>query len=167
MADSNQRERLRIEVERLYAEHGPALLAYAISLVGDRATAEDALHQVFLKLMAGKIPWPAEPKPYLFRAVRNTVLNARRVTSRQTDIESAALFVSPSGLDEAGRELERALAEIPDDQRQIVVLKIWGGFTLEEAAELAGISPNTAASRYRYALTKLRQRMSAFVKEES
>jgi RNA polymerase sigma-70 factor, ECF subfamily len=165
MADSNKREGLQIEVERLYAEYGPALLAYATSLVRDRATAEDALHQVFLTLMAGRVTLPAEPKPYLFRAVRNRVFNANRVKLRQTDLESAALFIPPSGFAKAGWELEKALDEIPDDQRQIVVLKIWGGFTLEEAAELLGVSPNTAASRYRYALAKLRQRMTVFVKE--
>jgi RNA polymerase sigma-70 factor (ECF subfamily) len=165
MADSNQREGLRSEVERLYAEYGPALLVYANSLVRDRATAEDALHQVFLKLLTGKVNLPSEPKPYLFRAVRNGVFNANRMKLRQTDLDSAALFVSPPGFADAGLELEKALADLPDDQRQIVVLKIWGGFTLEEAAELAGVSPNTAGSRYRYAVAKLRQRMAVFVKE--
>ena len=52
--------------------------------------------------------------------------------------------------------LQSALASLPDEQREVVVLKIWGQLTFEEAAAVIGVSPNTAASRYRYALEKLK-----------
>lgn len=149
----------RAEVERLYADLGPVLLLYGAAITGDRARAEDALHQVFLKLLSGKVPMPMEARPYLFRAMRNAVLNSRRAASRDVELTSASLFHSPRGLEGQAHELERALADLPPDQRQMVVLKVWGGLTLEEAAELAEVSPNTAASRYRYALRKLRERM--------
>ena len=55
--------------------------------------------------------------------------------------------------------LESALAELPPEQREAVHLKAWGGFTFEEIASALGISPNTAASRYRYGLDKLRTRL--------
>ena len=147
-------------VGRLYEELGPALLAYARSIVHDPAEAEDAIQQVFMKLMDGA--WPREPRPYLFRAVRNTCLNRRRALGRlvaATDPSPA--FVAPDGLADAARDLEAALRELPAEQREVVVLRVWGEMTLEEAAAVVGAPANTVASRYRYALAKLRQRLGA------
>ena len=75
----------RDEVEALYRQHGPALLAYAASLLTSRALAEDLLHQVFLSLMKSKVPMPDNPKAYLFRAVRSATRNVHRLnqTERQ------------------------------------------------------------------------------------
>ena len=47
--------------------------------------------------------------------------------------------------------------QLPEEQREVLVLKIWSDFTFAEIAEQLAISPNTAASRYRYALTALRR----------
>jgi RNA polymerase sigma-70 factor, ECF subfamily len=55
--------------------------------------------------------------------------------------------------------LQAALLELPEEQREVVVLRIWSGMTLAEVADLSGVSLNTAASRYRYALEKLRERL--------
>jgi RNA polymerase sigma-70 factor (ECF subfamily) len=53
--------------------------------------------------------------------------------------------------------LQSALRTLPGEQREVVVLRIWGQLTYEEAAAVIGISPNTAASRYRYGIEKLRE----------
>jgi RNA polymerase sigma factor (sigma-70 family) len=53
--------------------------------------------------------------------------------------------------------LQSALRRLPDEQREIVVLRVWGQLTFEEAAAIIGVSPNTAASRYRYGLAKLKE----------
>ena len=50
----------------------------------------------------------------------------------------------------------RRLAGLPQEQREVIVLKIWHEHTFEEIGELLEISPNTAAGRYRYGLQKLR-----------
>jgi len=64
--------------------------------------------------------------------------------------------------DYAGEQnLRRALGVLPDDQRQVVVLHVWGQLTFSQIGDLLGVSSNTAASRYRYALAKLRDEMSA------
>ena len=55
--------------------------------------------------------------------------------------------------------MANALAELPPDQRVIVHLKLWEGLTFDAIAETLEISPNTAASRYRYGLDKLRDRL--------
>ena len=64
---------------------------------------------------------------------------------------------SPDGSRETSLALQSALRMLPGEQREIVVLRIWGALTFEEAAAVIGISPNTAASRYRYGIAKLKE----------
>jgi len=150
----------REEVERLYAQHGPGLVAYACSILGDRAAAEDVLHQVFLKLLERSVLAPDDSRTYLYRAVRNTALNVRRSRSRLVEFDSQpAWFEAPSGSAGEAIALELALKELPSEQREVIMMRLWGGMTLEEAAAVLEIAPNTAASRYRYGLAKLRQRL--------
>jgi RNA polymerase sigma-70 factor, ECF subfamily len=149
-------------VQKLYEELGGALLAYARSIVRDPAEAEDAVQQVFLKLMSAQAAMPREPRPYLFRAVRNTCLNRRRGQGREVGAQEAhPRFVAPDGLDGLAWDLETALQQLPQDQCEVVVLRVWGEMTLEETAQVLGVPANTVASRYRYALAKLRQRFGA------
>jgi RNA polymerase sigma-70 factor (ECF subfamily) len=70
----------------------------------------------------------------------------------------APLFIAPAGLDDLALDLEQALDELPREQREVVVLRVWGQLTIDETARLLGVPPNTAASRYRYALARLRHR---------
>ena len=149
----------RESVERLYDQHGPALLAYACAVLRHRAAAEDVLQQVFLNLLKGS-SLPENSQAYLYRAVRNAALNARRSVSREVELNPEdPWFTAPAGTQADALALQSALTELPVEQREIVVMRIWGGLTLEEAAAALEISPNTAASRYRYALEKLRQRL--------
>jgi RNA polymerase sigma-70 factor (ECF subfamily) len=60
---------------------------------------------------------------------------------------------------EQSARLEQALASLPPEQREVIALKVDGGLKFHEIAAVLGTSPNTAASRYRYALEKLRERM--------
>jgi RNA polymerase sigma-70 factor, ECF subfamily len=157
------------EVRRLYDQHGPALVAFACSIVADTATAEDVVHQIFLRLLRGDTLIPELPVAYLYRAVRNAALNSRRKGNRSVSFEdqpvaAKSLFQHDDGNREAALALQAALLELPDEQREVVVLRIWSGMTLEEAADLSGVSLNTAASRYRYALEKLRERLKPYRK---
>jgi DNA-directed RNA polymerase specialized sigma24 family protein len=58
-----------------------------------------------------------------------------------------------------GDRLTRALESLPPDQREVIALKIEGELTFAQIAAVLGISPNTAASRYRYALERLRGKL--------
>jgi len=148
----------RGEAHRWYDEHGPALLAYAAALLRDPSAAEDVLHQVFLQLLRGRVAISGDPAPYLFRAVRNTALNHLRGQSREVELAGGGVWLeSPDGSRETSLALQSALKALPDEQREMVVLKVWGQMTFEEAANVVGISPNTAASRYRYGLEKLKE----------
>jgi len=58
-----------------------------------------------------------------------------------------------------------ALGQLPDEQRAVVHLKLWEGLTFEQIAAALDIPPNTAASRYRYGLDKLRERLRPLYEE--
>jgi RNA polymerase sigma-70 factor (ECF subfamily) len=153
------------DVRILYDRHGPALLAYACSFVADTGIAEDIVHQVFVKVLQGETAMPEVPVAYLYRAVRNTALNARRNGFRNAPLDHATSWLVHRGGDrEAALALQAALIELPEEQREVVVMRIWSGMTLEEIASAAGVSLNTIASRYRYALEKLRERLKPYEK---
>jgi len=150
------RERIR----DLYDQDGRVMLAYAVSLLRDRAAAEDVLHHVFTRLLEGNLAINGSPAPYVFRAIRNAAFNYKRDRSRETDLETNGRWLeAPQGLEDAGLALEAALQELPSEQREVIVLHIWGQMTFEETAAALDISPNTAASRYRYALARLKDRL--------
>jgi RNA polymerase sigma-70 factor (ECF subfamily) len=96
--------------------------------------------------------------------VRNGAQNSWRNGNRTVSFEdhplaAKSLFQHDDGNREAALALQAALLELPEEQREVVVLRIWSGMTLAEVADLSGVSLNTAASRYRYALEKLRERL--------
>jgi RNA polymerase sigma-70 factor (ECF subfamily) len=151
------------EIEELYREHGAALLLFATAISGDRSLAQDAVQQVFLRFLdSDKLRRARDRKAYLFAAVRNAVLNDNRTRRRNVPLEFEVVWFLPPERDHAAEEnLRRALETLPEDQRQVTVLHVWGEMTFVQIAEVLEISANTAASRYRYALAKLREAMSS------
>lgn len=146
-------------VEALYRQHSAALLLFAIAVCGDRGRAQDALQQVFLNLLEdGKLREIADARAYLFASVRNAILNEVKTRSRGVELEEDSAWFEPPDRDYAAElNLRRALHELPDEQREVVVLHVWAELTFAEIGEVLQISANTAASRYRYAFAKLRQ----------
>lgn len=147
------------EAQALYQQHGPGLLLYARSLLGRKHAAEDVLQEVFMKLLEQSTV-PEEPRPYLFRAVHNLALNLIRGENKSVDLADIEPWFEAPEHDRAARvTLTTELVRIPDEQRQVLVLHIWGGLSFEEIGTVLAVSANTAASRYRYALQKLRAAM--------
>ena len=146
----------RDEIRKLYEQHSRGLFACACSVVSSFASAEDALHQVFERMLRGGLEIQGSPVPYLYRAVRNAALNQIRNRSREVNFEDSWLE-PPSGMQQSGLELQSSLKELPEEQREIILMHIWGEMSFEEVAAALEISPNTAASRYRYGLSKLRE----------
>ena len=155
------------EIEFLYRQHGPALLLFAQAVTGERGRAQDAVHQVFLKLLEkGSLSQVVDKKAYLFACVRNAALNDSKLRDRNAPLDPDSAWFSPPDRDYAGEQnLRRALEALPSDQRQVMVLHIWGELTFSQISDLLDLSSNTVASRYRYALAKLRDSM--FAKENS
>jgi len=150
----------RDQVRKLYEQHGRGLLAYACSVATSFASAEDAVHQVFERLLRGDIEIQGAPASYLYRAVRNAALNQIRNRTREVDLFDG-WFDAPAGVELMAIELQSALSELPDEQREVILLHIWAQMSFEEVGAALDISPNTAASRYRYGLSKLREQFQA------
>ena len=156
------------DVRRLYDQHGPALVAYARGFVPDAAAAEDVVHQVFLRLLSADLAKPDMPVAYVYRAIRNAALNARRSHLRLAALDlQSNVFQHRGGNQEAALTLEKALAELPEEQREVVVMRVWSGMTLEEIAAAVDAPLNTIASRYRYALDKLREKLRPYERGET
>jgi RNA polymerase sigma-70 factor, ECF subfamily len=149
-------------IEMLYRRHSSALVLFAAAIAGDRARAQDAVHQVFAKLLAQGIDQAADTKAYLFASVRNAILNDAKARRREVVLDAGAAWFEPPDRDYAAElRLRQALEALDDGQREVTVLHVWGELTFAEIGEVLGVSPNTAASRYRYALARLREAMCA------
>lgn len=110
----------------------------------------------------GNLRHTVDAKAYLFACVRNAVLNDNKIRQRNDALEEDSAWFDPPNQDYAEElNLRRALGALSEDQRQVTILHVWGELTFPQIADLLSISPNTAASRYRYALAKLREAMSA------
>ena len=143
-----------------YDRHGARLYRYALMLLGDTASAADAVQQVFAALV-GRARSVNDEERYLRRAVRNQCFSAlRRRRREQAVVAGAPPIIEPidrsSGNPELRAAIDEALRKLPPDQREVVHLKVFEGLTFQEIAEVAGESINTIASRYRYAMDKLR-----------
>jgi len=143
--------------QQLYESKAVGLVLYGRALGLSHGEAEDVLQETFLAMMqmAGL---PEEPEHYCVRAFRNRAVNHRRTLWRRLtrELESHRWFERSPGETPYERAAMRCLAKLPADQREVIVLKIWHEYTFEEIGGLLGLSPNTAAGRYRYGLQKLR-----------
>lgn len=154
----------RKEVEHLYQTHSKMLVVFASSIVGDRSRAQDVVQQVFLKLMDRSIERPENWAAYLYSAVRNAARNEIRSNHRSVELDEAQPWFAAEDATAdflSERSLRRALWTLPEEQREVAVMHIWGELTFAAIARVLGINENTAASRYRYALAQLREAMQA------
>lgn len=146
----------------LYDRFAPSLFRVAVSLTGSPHDAEDAVQEVFAGVVRARkhMRNVEDLRAYLFAALRRASLRlatARRERSLSPQEVQCLSAPQTKGMEsEQSLRLERALQRLPAEQREVVALKIDGGLTFAEIAVVLGISPNTAASRYRYALEKLR-----------
>jgi RNA polymerase sigma-70 factor (ECF subfamily) len=143
--------------ERLYEDKAAQLVLYGRALGLSLAEAEDLVQETFVALLAlEKVP--EQPEHYAFRALRNRALNHKRSLWRRLtrEVESLGWFEKSEHEAPAEREAMCCLAELPAEQREVIVLKIWSEQTFEQIAAVLDISPNTVAGRYRYGLEKLR-----------
>ena len=131
--------------------------------------AEDALQAAFVRvaLYPQGLAEASHPWAYLLKIVRNEAL---KIIQKKRADEWLSLAVEAwtdqTPIDfEAQQLVQRSLEKLPPSQSEVVVLKIWEGMTFAEIAEVLGESPNTAASRYRYALEKLTQYLQPLAEE--
>ncbi|HVT81939.1 MAG TPA: sigma-70 family RNA polymerase sigma factor [Phycisphaerae bacterium] len=154
-----------------YDAHGAALFRYAAVICASASLAEDAVQQAFAKFAAlgPRLPAVESPGDYLRTAVRNEcyrLLQSPRPAALPDDPPLLAPVDAALRQEDDRRAVEGALAALPAEQREIVHLKVYENRTFQEIAALLEIPPNTAASRYRYALEKLRESLTPLRKSE-
>jgi RNA polymerase sigma-70 factor, ECF subfamily len=152
--------------EKLYESKAAELILYGRALGLSHAEAEDVLQETFVALMQRTQP-PLQREHYCVRSFRNRALNYRRSLWRRLtrELESQRWFEKSAGENPAERAAMRCLAELPVAQREVIVLKIWHGYTFEEIGQLLEVSPNTIAGRYRYGLQKIKLQLEGAVYE--
>jgi RNA polymerase sigma factor (sigma-70 family) len=156
------RDDARSLVGRLYDSYGASLYRYAALLLADPVAAEDVVQQVFAAVLR-HAPRLDDEAHYLRRAIRNECYSHLRRRRKQTELASRAL-VEPTVDGVAADErmtLERAIQDLPPEQREVIYLHVFEGLTFQEIADAADESINTVAARYRYALAGLRRALTA------
>jgi RNA polymerase sigma-70 factor (ECF subfamily) len=145
-----------------FSEVAPGLLLFARQWVQSAADAEDVVQEAFVKFWRRN--HNIENRALLYAAVRSIALDFIRRDKRRARRE-ATVFAETDPVTEPLFEWEgetqgtlaAAVGSLPHDQREVLVLKIWNELTFNEISSALGISQNTAASRYRYALANLKK----------
>lgn len=146
-----------IDIDRLrdlYTLHRRALFLYALSLTGEREGAEDVVHEVVSRVLV-RSELPTDPRPYLFRSIRNEAIDRMRRRQREPRPDPPAEIRFDEQLVRR-KVIHDGLAALPADQREAIVLKVYGGLTFRGFAGIFEESENTVASRYRRGLDRLR-----------
>jgi RNA polymerase sigma-70 factor (ECF subfamily) len=150
-----------------FAEAAPGLVLFARQFVRSIADAEDIVQEAFVKFWRKQ--HPIDNRALLFATVRSTALDllrrdgrrARREADAVAESEHAAQPPQFEQVAESQQALAIAVDRLPAEQREVLVMKIWNELTFADIASVLGISQNTAASRYRYALAALKKSLTA------
>jgi len=157
----------------LYSRHRQALFTLALSRTGCRGLAEDAVHEAFVRMCRCDLSRVEDPDAYVFAAVRNASIDQVRRAHRPAKSDSPArdsIFDDRAVDPQAGtlRTEEQSLVAdaveaLPDEQREAIVLRIYGGLSFAQIAQVTGEPLPTAATRFRRGLERLRQKLERFV----
>ena len=148
-------------LEEVYDAYSAAIYRCALAILGSTADAEDVLQDVFLQLVRRRGGPIRDLKAYLFTAARHQSCSSLR--RRWHDERGWDAEVAPAAPEDGPERfadryvLREALQALPSEQREVVVLKVYEQLTFEEIGSAVKASINTVASRYRYALQKLRK----------
>ncbi|MBM79466.1 MAG: RNA polymerase subunit sigma-70 [Planctomycetaceae bacterium] len=137
------------------------MLRFAQTLTRNREDAEDALQAAMIRLAQNPKRFGSanHPWPYFMQVLRNETLKliGKRRPAQALTQQVPLPIEDPADAEfaECRHQIKQAIEHLPPEQAEVVVLKIWEGMTFAEIAVVLKESPNTAASRYRYALSKL------------
>lgn len=159
----------------IYQKYAEELLSLACNLLDEKAAAEDVVQDVFVTFVAsvGKFRLTGSLKGYLATCVANRCRDYRRRNKRRQATTAAQServnpeAKSPIQLMICSEELDKlsgALSELPDEQRETIVLRLQGDLRFRQIAKIQNVSTKTAQSRYRYGLEKLRSTLNGEVR---
>jgi RNA polymerase sigma-70 factor (ECF subfamily) len=156
-----------LNLEELYGLHGENLFRYLVFRLDSAEDAEDVLQETFCRFARYGLRWKfvRDPKAFVFRVARNEANRFLRRKLGRREGEKMILAGAAGGFAGAFTAPEepslalllRRAGELPVEQKEIVFLKVFEGLTFKEIGTVCGISVNTAASRYRYGIEKLRE----------
>jgi RNA polymerase sigma-70 factor, ECF subfamily len=169
--------------EELLTRHRKPVMNFLYRQVGNEALAEDLLQEVFLRIIQGGPTYKAQAKftTWLYTIARNLCVdNARRAKHRKARSLDQPVgedgkgtmgdFVPDKGAgpdrQAIGRQLQGRIAEaietLPEDQREVFLLREYLNLPFKEIADIVGCPENTVKSRMRYALERLRQELDEY-----
>ena len=147
-----------------FARLAPGLLLFARQWTRSSADAEDVVQETFVRFWRKQ--HSVDNRALLYATVRSIALDFIRRDGRRARREANAFSESEQSVepyfevdDETQQALHDAVDHLPHEQREVLVMKIWNELTFAEIGSVLGISQNTAASRYRYALAALKKNL--------
>jgi len=149
-------------LERIYEKYKKDAFMLAIALLNDKSAAEDVVHDVFLSFVRSieKFRLTGSLRGYLLTCIANRARNANKAKNAQdTALNSTEAVDDPPETIICNEQLERlgsAMAQLPYEQRETIMLHFQAGMTFKKISGTLGIPVDTAKSRYRYGLDKLR-----------
>lgn len=144
-------------ISLIYDRYAPSLFRVLSALLHSRADAEDALQEVFVALATGKTARIRDLKSYLFVAARHQAFTLLRRRKRECGWEDVSqLDIAAPEKPDSPHDFAELLSRLPIEQREVIALKVWEGFTFAEIAPIVRASQNTVMSRYRYGIERLR-----------
>ena len=155
--------------ETLYSRYRGPLYRYLLRLAGTETGANDLYQGAWEKVIAArrKLPDKAPFRAWLFRVAHNHAMDGFRRRQAETGLETETLAASSPGpadlaaAAEQRQSLESAVQALPAEQRDALLLKLEGGLDLDEIARITGVGKETAKSRLRYAVARLKKTMAS------
>ena len=155
---------VHMKIEQILDSFGDKLYTYLSIKLSSFQDAEDVLQEVCYRLVKYQVKFRfvRSPSAYLFRMARNEAVSClkqrREHQANPYSVEEISQVIQNSITAPDLNVLNKAsdtLAKIPDDQREVIVLKFFGELTFKEIARVCGVSMGTITSRYRYGMQKL------------
>lgn len=176
LSSQKEAKRCSSEWKGWIKEHGARLYSYARQRSSSREDAEDMIQDALVRLWHYQEERDNVPPdlPLAYSVLRFVAMDHGKKQGRKKRKEEAVIYLHDKDecwLDTTAEEddeaefLRSAVNQLGEKLREVVTLKVWGGLTFAQIAESMAISPNTAASRYRYALEQLERQLETLKKE--
>ena len=163
-----------IALEKLVNRHQAQIFNFINSKVQDRDTAEDIFQDTFIKVIktikSGKYKDEGKFIPWIMRIAHNLVIDFFRKNNRMPKVRNTEEFDifqfipdnSPNAehsmvQDQVVKDLQKLVQELPEDQKEVLIMRLYHDMSFKEIAENTNVSINTALGRMRYAIINLRK----------